>query len=294
VHGQEPLALPIISDLLDALHNKSIFHSIDLRSAYHQTPLSPDAQQKAAFVVPGYGVHTFSRMPIGLTGALATFQRLVEKILPSGTSGSLQSSDNPMCLAYLDDVVVGARDIPQGLEHLAAVLKALGDNGLKLHPKKSSFFRRGFTFLGHRITSAGIGTDPEKIVKVQKWPRPTSTTAVKSFLGLAQYYANYVEGFARLADPLYRLTEKGRTFVWHPEAERAFLDLKEALVSPPVLGYPRPTATPITIIDKNLTKNEGLMIIDTDASLTAAGSVLSQIQDGRERDLGYYTRAFSK
>ena len=98
-----------------------------------------------------------------------------------------------------------------------------------------------------------------------------------------------------MADPLYRLTEKGqRRFQWTPAAESAFAALKTALILPPILAYPISKQNPIDKIDPDLRKNEGIMILDCDASLISSGAVLSQIQDGQERVLAYYRSAFSK
>nr|GFB45636.1 putative reverse transcriptase domain-containing protein [Tanacetum cinerariifolium] len=47
--------------------------------------------------------------------------------------------------------------------------------------------------------------DPAKVEAITKWPRPTSVTEVRSFLGLAGYYRRFVEGFSCLALPLTKL-----------------------------------------------------------------------------------------
>jgi len=111
---------------------------------------------------------------------------------------------------------------------------------------------------------------------------------------LTNYLSQYVQNYAKLAEPLYRLTEKGESFQWTEAAEKSFQTLKKALSTPFVLEYPRPSSLHITKIDPDLKKNETLMILDTDASLTAAGATLSQIQNGQERVLAYYSHAFSK
>ena len=64
--------------------------------------------------------------------------------------------------------------------------------------------------LGHRITREGIATDPAKTAVVQKRAVPQTTQELEGFLGLVGYYRKYVSGFAGIAKPLYRLTEKGR------------------------------------------------------------------------------------
>nr|GFB53537.1 RNA-directed DNA polymerase [Tanacetum cinerariifolium] len=77
-----------------------------------------------------------------------------------------------------------------------------------------------------------------KVEAITKWPRPTSVTEVRSFLGLASYYHIFVEGFSCLALPLTKLIRKGEKFVWNEEREKSFEELKQRLVSAPVLTLP--------------------------------------------------------
>ena len=109
---------------------------------------------------------------------------------------------------------------------------------------------------------------------------------LKSALSLGyakcQYYGDYVENFAEFAVPLYCITEKHRLFSWSPEAETAFIRLKTTLTPPPMLASLVSSTKLITNIDPIVTNNETLMVLDRDASLTAAGRVLSQIQGGKE------------
>nr|GEZ06082.1 hypothetical protein [Tanacetum cinerariifolium] len=65
----------------------------------------------------------------------------------------------------------------------------------------------------HIVSAEGITMDPAKVEAITKWPRPTSVTEVRSFLGLAGYYRRFVEGFSRLALPLTKLMRKGERFV---------------------------------------------------------------------------------
>nr|GFB76959.1 hypothetical protein [Tanacetum cinerariifolium] len=91
---------------------------------------------------------------------------------------------------------------------------------------------------GHIVLAEGITMDPAKVKAITKWPRPTSVTKVRSFLGLAGYYRRFVEGFSRLALPLTKLMRKGENFVRNKEREKSFEELKQRLVSAPVLTLP--------------------------------------------------------
>ena len=53
---------------------------------------------------------------------------------------------------------------------------------------KWKFWLKSIAFLGHIVYGKGIRVDYQKIEAVKQWPRPTSATNIKSFLGLAGYY----------------------------------------------------------------------------------------------------------
>ncbi|XP_070046375.1 uncharacterized mitochondrial protein AtMg00860-like [Nicotiana tomentosiformis] len=84
----------------------------------------------------------------------------------------------------------------------------------------------------------GIKLDPKKIKAVQSWPRPSSATEIRYFLGLDGYYRHFVEGFSSITAPLTRLTHKGAPIRWSDECEESFRKLKTALTTTPILILP--------------------------------------------------------
>ena len=103
---------------------------------------------------------------------------------------------------------------------------------------KREFWLGSVTFLGHIISKDGIQVDPKKIETVQQWPRPTSVTEIRSFLGLAGYYRRFVKGFSKIATPLTKLTRKNVKFQWWSDCEESFEKLKSCLTTAPVLALP--------------------------------------------------------
>ena len=77
-------------------------------------------------------------------------------------------------------------------------------------------------FLGHVVSKDGIQVDPKKIEAVADWPRPTTVTKIRSFLGLAGYYRRFVKDFSKIAAPLTRLTQKNVKFVWTDRCKEHF------------------------------------------------------------------------
>ena len=128
------------------------------------------------------------------------------------------------------------------------------------------------------VSAEGVATNPALVEKVQNWDPPRTQKQVRAFLGLSGYYRNYIPRYADVADPLVRLTEARAVFKWTPQCQEAFETLKEKLTHAPILAYP-------TV--------EGDFVLDTDASVAAAGAVLSQIQEGQEKVIGYGSKAFS-
>lgn len=77
--------------------------------------------------------------------------------------------------------------------------------------------------------------DPSKIQTILSAPMPKDLTAVRSFVGLASYYRQFVQDFGRVAEPLSRLTRKHQRFQLTEEQQKAFDILKEKLVSQPIM-----------------------------------------------------------
>ncbi|KAL4032854.1 hypothetical protein IC575_005937 [Cucumis melo] len=118
------------------------------------------------------------------------------------------------------------------------VLQTLRDNKLYAKFLKCEFWLKRVSFLGHVVSKDGVSVDPTKIEGVTSWPRPSTVSEVRSFLGLAGYYRRFVENFSRIATPLTQLTKKGAPFVWSKACEDSFQNLKQKLVTAPVLTVP--------------------------------------------------------
>ncbi|XP_062099838.1 uncharacterized mitochondrial protein AtMg00860-like [Humulus lupulus] len=73
---------------------------------------------------------------------------------------------------------------------------------------------------------------------MRDWPRPKSATEIRSFLGLAGYYWNFVEGFSRITTPQTELTRKNLKFIWLDRCENNFQELKQRLITALVTSLP--------------------------------------------------------
>ncbi|KAK2899766.1 hypothetical protein Q8A73_012895 [Channa argus] len=144
------------------------------------------------------------------------------------------------CVVYLDDLLVHAKGFEDAINNLAGVFMAIRQAGLRLNPAICHLLARETQFLGHVVSEHGVTTDRAKVAAIKEWPQPTTTSELRSFLGLASYYRKFLKDFATIASPLHRVTEKGRRFEWSEACSRAFQRLKVDLSEAPVLAYPDP------------------------------------------------------
>uniref|UniRef100_F7A1A8 Reverse transcriptase/retrotransposon-derived protein RNase H-like domain-containing protein n=1 Tax=Ciona intestinalis TaxID=7719 RepID=F7A1A8_CIOIN len=151
--------------------------------------------------------------------------------------------------------------------------------GLRLKAKKCKLLQEETVYLGHVISRDGVSCDPKKLSVVKEWPVPTNVKETRAFLGFVSYYRRFVPDFSTIAAPLNDLTKKNTIFHWSDACQTAFDSLRTLMTTAPVLSYPLTNTT---------------FILDTDASLTGMGAVLSQVQDGVERLISYASKSFSR
>ena len=150
---------------------------------------------------------------------------------------------------------------------------------MKLKPTKCHFVKEKVEYLGHLVSAKGLEPNPDKVRIVQEFPRPQSTTDVRSFLGIATYYRRFIPHFAQIAAPLNKLTSKNVKFFWDTDCQIAFDTLKQKLMSAPVLAYP----------DFELPFH-----LYVDAGQESLGLTLGQIVDGQEVVIAYAGRGLNK
>ncbi|XP_022157022.1 uncharacterized protein LOC111023849 [Momordica charantia] len=244
--------LPRTDDLFYQLQGAKVFSKINLRSGYHQLRLKEVDISKTTFRTR-YGHYEFVVMSFGLTNAPAAFMDLMNRVFKEYLDSFV--------IVFIDDILIYSKTEQCHEEHLRQVLTTLRGNKLYAKFSKCEFWLDQVAFLGHIVTREGIAVDPAKVEAVSHWPRPSSVTEIRSFLGLAGYYRKFIQNFSRVAARLTQLTRKNATFTWSSECEEAFQELKKRLVSAPVLTVPDGT---------------GGLVVYGDASRRGLGCVLMQ------------------
>eukprot|EP00731_Ephydatia_muelleri_P004053 Em0002g229a len=260
--------MPRIDELIDRVGKANFITTLDLTTGYWQIPMADKDKCKTAFVTP-FGSFQFTVMPFGLSGAPASFQRLMDRLL--------QGCED-YAVAYIDDFAIFSSDWQDHLKQLQEVLMRIEKAGLTVKLSKSKFAKRSCEYLGYIVGGGVVKPILSKVEAISSFPKPDTKTAVRAFLGLAGYYRRFIPDFASVAAPLTDLTKKSvpNSGVWNEGCQRAFETLKKALISEPVLSSPDVSKT---------------FIVQTDASDRGVGAVLSQVQeDGQEHPVGYYSR----
>ena len=235
--------------------------------------IHPNSCDKTAFITHD-GLYEFRVMPFGLMNAPALFQRLMQRVF-----ADLLTEEERFIAVYLDDVLIFSPTLEDHKVHLCKVLDLLRAVGLKLNPSKCHFVCDLVHYLGHVITPDGLKPTSSHITAIQEFPVPKDIKALRQFLGLASFYRRFIPNFARIADPLHKLTRKNVPFEWSSPCQTSFDVLKSKLVVSPVLAYP----------DFSMD-----FCIDTDASAQGLGAILSQTQnDGARHPVAYASRALS-
>ena len=270
VSVKQAYPLPNCDLMFEQLSGAKWFTKMDLTSGFHQIRMRAGDEYKTAFITR-YGLWEWVVMPMGLCGAPSTFQRAMNTLFSDLLDQGV--------MVYVDDILLYADTLEEHNRLLEVVLERLKANGFHIRLHKCMFGQQEMPFLGHVLTPEGLKPGVEKLKSVTEWPVPTTASELRSFVFLCSYYRKFVFQFAKIAAPLHDLTKgnfKGQLGdKWSPECQAAFEQLKEALVSAPVLRYVQ-MGKP--------------MHLACDASDFAISGVLSQEFDGVLHPVGYYSR----
>lgn len=251
VPDRYPLQRP--DDVFEALGGSTLFSALDAVKGYHQLPIVPADRWKTAFSCHR-GLYNYKRIPFGLRGAPAYFQRFMDTLL-----GSLRWRS---AMVYLDDIVIFSRTLKEHLEALDILLQRARDCGLKFDPAKCHFALRSITLLGRRVCAAGVGVLEDRALLINKLPLPKTFAELHHQLGIFGHYRSFIARYGEIARPLqkrlegtkYRKKVAGRSTVerldgstFDPKREAleltedeiaAIQSLKDKLVAATLLAFP--------------------------------------------------------
>lgn len=109
---------------------------------------------------------------------------------------------------FIDDILIYSSNLDEHETQLNWLISKLAAFNLKINPKKSDLVKEEVEFLGHLVSRGTLKPLNDKIIAIQNCPVPKNRTELQKFLGLAQYYRRFIQGFSKIAAPLFELTAK--------------------------------------------------------------------------------------
>ena len=154
------------------------------------------------------------------------------------------------------------------------LFQRLKEADLTIRPSKCILGTDNVDFIGHRLSEGVKGLHDDNVRKIMEAARPTTKKQVRAFMGLANYYREYVPNFAAVTVSLTDLLKKRQpnALKWEEPQERAFQTVRTLLTSRPILRLRDPKRT---------------FILRTDASNDGVGAVLMQVHDGKPYPVSY-------
>lgn len=262
--------LPTIDDVLPLLSKARVFTVLDAKNGFWHIQLDEPSSYATTFGTP-WGRYRWLRMPFGLSPAPEEFQRRIDIAL-EGLPGQKAIADDILVFGSGDTDEEAFRDHDR---HLKEVFTRCQQKGIKLNADKMQFRQKQVTYMGHVISSEGLGVDPDKLKSINEMPPPTDKHGVQRILGMVNYVQKFAPNLADVAKPLRDLVKKDNEFLWEEDVHGKCLeDVKRVLTQAPVLKFFDP---------------QKKTVLQCDASMSGLGACL--LQDGHP--IAYASRALT-
>ena len=265
--------LPNPTEILETIGSVKpmIMSSLDLLSGFFQIEIEPSSREKTAFTVPGLGQFQYQRLPMGLTNSPARFQEAMNL--------TLRGLNWRHVCCYMDDIIVFSLSYKEHKQHLQEVFDRLTAVNMKLKSDKCHLAKDQLVYLGVTINSEGTKPNMKKVEVIQNFSVPKTVKEVRRFLGMVQFYRNWIKSCGEISKPIRDLLKKEARFKWTKECQKAFEILKTALTTAPVLRHADPNKA---------------FYLQCDACEYSVGAILSQKDDqNKEYVVAYAGRALT-
>lgn len=257
--------LKSVEAVLNAVAENHYFSRLDMKSAYHQIPIKASDRQFTSFEANGT-LYQFTRLPFGLTNAVPVFQRIMDDIV--------RTNNLNKAYPYIDDITICGKTIEEHDKNLADFLRVAKSINLTLNMDKCVFGTTKIALLGHIIEKGTKRPDPDRMKCLLEFKPPTTLSQLKRLNGFFAYYAKWVHDYSNKIKPLLD-AQRLNSFPLSDEAIASMESLKADIINSS-LAIPDSEAGPLTV--------------ETDASGTAVGAVLSQAT----RPIAFFSRTLSK
>ena len=289
----EHYRVPDVSSAWDKLSKSKYFSVLDLEKGFWQSKIckTDDSIARTAFSCE-FGHYEFVTAPMGAKNSPAHFQSQIESMLRRGglmDLGVLRVTGpetvklvngTPCVHTHIDDLIVYSNTKSDHLRDLDRVCCALSDEQYYCNRDKCFFFCEYVKYVGGIVGQGFLAMDPDKVVAIDTWEQPTTTTEMRGFLGMCNFLRRWYQHYAEDASTLNQLLKKGAQVVrdWNGDHSKAFERIKLAFKTNPILRLPD--------FDK-------AFVLHTDSCDHSIGAALLQEHDGHLLPCAYHSRSMN-
>ena len=263
-------ALPCMEKSIQCLAGKKFYAQFDFLLSFYQVPLTEDSYRYVTFK-SHRDSYSYTVMPFGIIDASSVFSRVAAK--------TFEKLPKYSHLLYIDDCILAGETEEKLVTLLTQFFDCVREAGLKLKHTKCSLFKTEISVLGRRISNGTIQQTPERTEALRRLTLPTTTKAVRRFLGSINFCRIHHPNFAKLVEPFQKLTRKNARVIITPELESAFKEIIDTLCSPQnihIFDYSLPT------------------FIQTDSSEEYYAAIIWQLsKEGEKRITHYFSHKWS-
>ena len=202
------------------------FTSIDAIKGYHQIPLDEESQDITTFITP-YGRFKYLRAPYGISSISEHYNRRMDEAFV-GLSGYKR---------VVDDVLVYDESMEEHIEHVRNILQRCRDKGISLNKDKFKFGQQEVLFAGYHISKDGYRISDNVTSAIERFPKPSSRTDLRSYFGLANQLGNSTTEVAKALEPLRSLLSTKNDFLWTVDHDTTFNESRKILSKSITLSY---------------------------------------------------------
>ena len=225
---EDKYPLPLMTTLIEQVGTSQVFSKLDLKLEFNLLYIAEGGEWKRAFKTC-YSLYEYAVMPFGLTNALSVFQRHLNNIVSEQIDCGV--------VVYIDDILIYTPTKEVHVELVHCVLKKLSENGLCVNIDKYIFYIPEVEFVRFQIGTQGVQMSQKKVEDILNWPAPRSVKEVQKFIGFANFYRQFIQGFSKLTLPIQTLTHNGIMWNWIQQCQEAFKELKHRFMTTPMLCH---------------------------------------------------------
>jgi hypothetical protein len=220
--------IPKVQTIFNNLSGKKYFTVIDGSQAYHRFKINPDDSHKLTFTHLDGQQYSFIKACFGLKFLTSQYQFVMATLF-----------EGVDCVQnFVDDCIVASETFEQHVQDVKRVVDIMTSANLIINPDKCVWFQHSVRLLGFTVNKTGTKVDKRKLTNVDNWPIPKSAKQVQQFMGLINYFRDYIPMISKVAEPISRLSHANNVeALWGNEQTKSFNALKDILHQDLILHY---------------------------------------------------------